>query len=166
MNVKICRECGEPKPLGMFYADRRYESERSRCKECARKYNAKWREKNRSKHNANSLEWSRKNPEKQKEMNKRNYEKYSQKRASIRALIFNDYPCLACGESRHGCLTFHHLDPEAKEYNIGSQCRTWQTLLQEVSKCVVLCSNCHMLHHNSGLQLPKCNPIDVTKYQP
>lgn len=164
MNEKICSECKELKPIGMFYADRRYESQRSRCKECACKYNAKWRKNNRSNYNARAMKWYKNHPEKAKEMRQRNYEIYTKKREETKTKIFNDYPCLVCGEKRHGCLTFHHLDPMSKDYSIGSQCRTWQKLLQEASKCVVLCANCHMLHHNSGLSLPQCQPIDVSKY--
>lgn len=55
--------------------------------------------------------------------------------------------CIICGETEKICLDFHHLrdkkDNIAFVHNYGSMKRA----KEEVSKCVVLCSNCHRKVH-------------------
>jgi transposase len=54
--------------------------------------------------------------------------------------------CLLCGYSRcDRALEFHHLEPEAKQFQIAPRGRTLSLakLRAEASKCVLLCSNCH-----------------------
>jgi hypothetical protein len=166
MNVKICNECQQEKPLDEFYMDRRFECQRSRCKECARNYNRKWRDANRAYHNARAMKWAKDHPKKQKEIGARNYKKQNKKRDAVKSQIFNEHPCLICGERRPGCLSFHHLNPDEKEHGVTSHSLTWKRMLEEASKCVILCLNCHCLYHQGEVQLPSdLNPIDVIKYQ-
>jgi transposase len=52
--------------------------------------------------------------------------------------------CMLCGYSRcDRALEFHHLNPEAKQFQITSHTRSLARLRAEASKCVLLCSNCH-----------------------
>jgi transposase len=54
--------------------------------------------------------------------------------------------CILCGYSRcDRALEFHHLDPGAKEFELGYRgcTRSLASLRAEASKCVLLCSNCH-----------------------
>lgn len=54
--------------------------------------------------------------------------------------------CLYCGESDSVVLDFHHRDSKEKSFNlIGSLCysRSRKSILKEISKCDILCSNCH-----------------------
>lgn len=54
--------------------------------------------------------------------------------------------CLLCGYSRcTRALEFHHLDPQAKQFELGYRglTRSLAVLRAEASKCVLLCSNCH-----------------------
>lgn len=165
MDIKTCRKCNQSKPLDQFYANRRNECHRSRCKDCLRDDNRKWRTANRSKHNARAMKWYYANPTKSKEINGRNYRLQNEKRKQILASIFNDYPCLVCGEPRYGCLTFHHLDPKEKENGVTSHSLTWKKMLKEAAKCVVLCRNCHGLYHLGQIGLPeKLIPIDPSPY--
>lgn len=58
--------------------------------------------------------------------------------------------CIVCGETEKCCLTFHHLNPLTKSFNLGdisSRSTTKAKILEEVEKCVVLCFNCHMKLH-------------------
>lgn len=52
-------------------------------------------------------------------------------------------PCVHCGESDIRCLEFNHLGN--KKGNISDMIGKVElnTLLKEISKCEVLCSNCH-----------------------
>jgi hypothetical protein len=66
---------------------------------------------------------------------------------------FNDYKqtlkCERCGESHPATLDFHHLDPTKKEFNISDQlwAKNKEKVLEEISKCIVVCSNCHRKIH-------------------
>ena len=58
--------------------------------------------------------------------------------------------CEECGENHPACLDFNHLDRDLKEGNIGAM--IWQgykkeSILEEMSKCKVLCANCHRKVH-------------------
>jgi len=55
-----------------------------------------------------------------------------------------------CGENHPGCLDFHHIDPLKKEISISIIARgTYSnvTIMKEINKCIVLCSNCHRKLH-------------------
>lgn len=53
--------------------------------------------------------------------------------------------CSICGYDRHvAALEFHHLDPNEKEFTLARRgAHSIGKLRAEVSKCVLLCSNCH-----------------------
>ena len=58
--------------------------------------------------------------------------------------------CSNCGEDHPSCLEFHHVDKTAKEYKVSAMISnglSLKTVLKEVAKCIVLCSNCHKKHH-------------------
>jgi hypothetical protein len=60
--------------------------------------------------------------------------------------------CQMCGERHPACLQFHHRDRASKSYTIshvvGSRRNlSLQKLEQEISKCDILCGNCHALLH-------------------
>lgn len=68
--------------------------------------------------------------------------------------VFNDFKnklsCQLCNEDHVATLHFHHLDPNEKEANISFAIHAGWSLLriqQELSKCLVLCANCHMKEH-------------------
>jgi hypothetical protein len=52
--------------------------------------------------------------------------------------------CKLCGYSKcPEALQFHHLDPSKKKHQISGQTRSWENVLKEAKKCVLLCANCH-----------------------
>lgn len=58
--------------------------------------------------------------------------------------------CVVCGYSRCStALEFHHLNPNGKEINISAL--TYYKISEErkaeISKCIMLCANCHREHH-------------------
>lgn len=60
--------------------------------------------------------------------------------------------CKVCGEGHPACLQFHHRDPTEKNFTIGGFIGRWKyvTLKQlkdEISKCDILCGNCHAKLH-------------------
>jgi hypothetical protein len=56
--------------------------------------------------------------------------------------------CELCGYREHpAALDFDHVDPAAKTFTIAKLCagRSLDKVLAEISKCRVLCSNCHRI---------------------
>ncbi len=57
--------------------------------------------------------------------------------------------CLICGYDGYiGALEFHHVNPATKSFEVNSRCkRSWDAIIEEIAKCVLLCSNCHKEVH-------------------
>jgi len=59
--------------------------------------------------------------------------------------------CVVCGERHYACLQFHHKIPQNKDMAISEMLYIRRypkdRILQEISKCVVLCANCHFKLH-------------------
>jgi hypothetical protein len=56
---------------------------------------------------------------------------------------FKGHPCVDCGEDDPVVLEFDHLGE--KLFDIGREIhnRGWQSILDEIEKCEVVCANCH-----------------------
>ena len=57
--------------------------------------------------------------------------------------------CSKCGENNINVLDFHHIDPSTKLFAIGTARSksgySEDDVLNEITKCSILCCNCHML---------------------
>lgn len=54
-------------------------------------------------------------------------------------------------------LVLHHFDPSKKELSFGAiraNPRSWDKIVVELRKCVLLCSNCHLELHDNECELP------------
>lgn len=59
--------------------------------------------------------------------------------------------CIDCGYSSHlAALDFDHIDPSKKTSTISRllPAASMEYLLEEVSKCVIRCANCHRIKTN------------------
>jgi predicted Zn-ribbon and HTH transcriptional regulator len=68
-----------------------------------------------------------------------------------KAVNYKGSVCEKCGYSFE-CLEvydFHHPDPTQKEIKIADWMgrSKWDKLKKELDKCVLLCANCHRIHH-------------------
>ncbi len=66
--------------------------------------------------------------------------------------------CIMCGYDKcKRALSFHHIDPDKKEFDLSSRglTRSWERIEKEIKKCVLVCANCHMEIHDGISQLPK-----------
>jgi ActR/RegA family two-component response regulator len=56
---------------------------------------------------------------------------------------FRTHPCIDCGEADPIVLEFYHL--RDKKFDISNRLVSvrWETILQEIEKCEVVCANCH-----------------------
>lgn len=57
--------------------------------------------------------------------------------------------CENCGENHSACIEFHHVDSSKKDYTISRMAgKSMKSIMKEVSKCKILCANCHRKLHN------------------
>ncbi len=107
----------------------------------------KWREENLEKMRQYRRDWYSKNQEHAKE-------KVIERKNAINKWfkeIKRQLRCEKCGEDHPACLEFHHLNPSEKKINLSEAVaiKGWSKnkILDEIAKCVVLCSNCHRKLH-------------------
>jgi len=57
--------------------------------------------------------------------------------------------CSACGGMFHpACYDFHHVNPKEKDFDpCSGLTKKKEVFFEELKKCVLLCANCHRLHH-------------------
>jgi hypothetical protein len=58
--------------------------------------------------------------------------------------------CTNCGFFHIAALDFHHEDPSTKSGNVHNLVSNGQfaKAYEEIKKCIVLCANCHRIHHH------------------
>jgi len=91
---------------------------------------------------------------------------YSNRRL-IKLILINPIGCKCqiCGYNRCiGNLSFHHKDPLSKKFNISTEIllHPWEILLREVSKCIVVCHNCHGEINDGLLDVSRIPTIKLT----
>ena len=130
--MRTCGDCGKPRPDGEFAWKIRSKGLRqSKCRECQKKYGKKWYHANRKKHVRDCVKW--------RELAKQR----------VRELFYtylSEHPCIECGESDPVVLEFAHRDRSTKEFTVGEAIPKGLSLdkvRREISKCFVLCANCH-----------------------
>lgn len=89
------------------------------------------------------------------------------RRAKAKAVETKGGQCSICGyDKNYAALEFHHTDPFQKEFSFGLKGipRSWDRMLKELEKCVLICSNCHGEHHEEEPTI-KNNPVYELKGQ-
>jgi DNA-binding CsgD family transcriptional regulator len=86
-----------------------------------------------------------------------NYQRVKKYRQTVKEKLveYKGGKCEKCSYKRCiAALDFHHKIPGEKDFGI-SQFRNlkWKTLLEEVDKCMLVCSNCHREIHNGFLEI-------------
>jgi hypothetical protein len=131
---KRCCICKEEKPLSEFNKNKRQAGGlQSRCKQCASIYN------------------------------KGRYQKFGPSiREAVnarRAVVIDKVnelkkePCTDCGESYPPyVMDFDHLDDKTEGISsMTRRNRSWESILKEIAKCELVCSNCHRVRtHERG----------------
>ncbi|KKL82837.1 hypothetical protein LCGC14_1980740 [marine sediment metagenome] len=128
--MKICTKCKKEKELIEFYkAARMKDGYLSVCKICA--------------DIATKISRSKK-PEHYSLLRKKSKDKAWKKFHSWKRKI----GCKYCKENEPYCLDLHHIDPSTKEYTLSHLVGgSWEVLMEEASKCVIVCKNCHAKIH-------------------
>lgn len=79
-------------------------------------------------------------------------EKTQRKKERNKQYVFNylsSRVCESCGESNTRVLTFDHIDQKEKFKPVSTMCvqgYSLEMLKKEISKCRILCANCHTIH--------------------
>ena len=57
--------------------------------------------------------------------------------------------CCKCGYKKNlAALHFHHVDPSKKDVSwVKLRSRSWDKVLKELKKCILVCANCHAEMH-------------------
>lgn len=125
--VKLCRSCHQDEE----HALRPGGQPQTWCKKCQRGYSKAHYEKNKTNHNQ------------RRQANK------AEQVARMREVVngIKSVPCMDCVVPYPTyVMHFDHRDPSTKKFSISNfaSCgATMETLLEEMSKCDVVCSNCH-----------------------
>ena len=75
--------------------------------------------------------------------------------------------CIRCGyDTCLKALEFHHIDPSKKDFTISNDHFRLLDAVEEIKKCILICSNCHKeLHDNlwniEDLNLEKEEEVDL-----
>lgn len=139
--MKKCTTCQVEKELNCFNKkNTTKDGLQNVCRECNRLRSQKYYEDNRDKH----CEVIR---IRNKAIRKQNKEFVDSIRSS---------GCIICGEKSLCCLDFHHLDKSSKEFGISNMISGYsiEKIKNEISKCIIVCSNCHRKIHANEIKVP------------
>ena len=80
------------------------------------------------------------------------FNEYCKKRWTLRkqeAIELKGGKCQICGYSKcPAALEFHHTNPKEKDFDWNKmRLRSWESIINELAKCVLVCSNCHREIH-------------------
>lgn len=107
----------------------------------------------REKQNEYQRAWYARNKEKAKAQVSANRNKYRQRWRDYKATL----SCINCGFNHPAALDFHHVikSPDNKPVNQLLRKDAFKAAAEEIKKCVVLCANCHRVHHAEELVVKK-----------
>jgi hypothetical protein len=127
--LRRCGRCGESKPLDNFAWRRKERGQRhNMCRPCHAAYH-------REHYLAN----------KQRYVDQARERKQALRIERTKFLFeyFETHPCEDCGESDPVVLEFDHLGDKLFDIGAALPYRSWQSILEEIAKCDVVCANCH-----------------------
>lgn len=68
----------------------------------------------------------------------------------LKAIEIGGGKCSRCNFDNPAALQFHHRDPKIKSFNVNTQeisLKRWSIVEEEITKCDLLCANCHAIEH-------------------
>jgi hypothetical protein len=130
METKVCHKCLQEKPLEEFpWKSIVTRKRQAVCKTCTAQRSADWYENNKDHHRKNV------------------YDRRTKLRLEAREYVLNylsTQPCENCRESDPVVLEFHHIGEKGDEVStLLHQSDSLIRVIEEISRCQVLCSNCH-----------------------
>lgn len=137
MNKK-CNKCGVIKPVVEFNK-RGKNGFQFCCKECNKNKLKQYYDENKNAH-------IKLTTQRRKKRQKENQQKLR--------VIKSNSKCALCGENEPICLDFHHLSGKKIRISVAINCGwKWERVVDEMKKCVIVCSNCHRKIHIGKLKV-------------
>lgn len=94
-----------------------------------------------------------------KESSKQAVVKYRQNQ-KLKAVAYLGGKCKFCNYDKSvTALSFHHRNPEEKEFSVSNVTMKWDRLLPELDKCDLVCQNCHREIHYKTSKTPHQSTI-------
>jgi hypothetical protein len=127
--MRRCGRCGNEKSLEEFAWRRRARGQRDNyCRPCRADYKQEH-------YLANKQRYIDSARQRKKAM--------IEERFQYLIVYLREHPCVDCGEEDPIVLEFDHLRDKKFGISKGLQDRSWQSVLDEIAKCEVVCANCH-----------------------
>lgn len=127
--MRRCGRCGESKPVEEFAWRRKARKQRDNyCRPCR----AAYKQEHYRAHRRRYIDQSQ----------LRKKEVFAERLAFLIDFL-REHPCVDCGESDPVVLEFDHLRDKSFSVSQGFRDRRWQSVLDEIAKCEVVCANCH-----------------------
>lgn len=137
--TEVCSVCKHEKPLTDFNKkSRNKDGLQLHCRICNSEILKNWYAKNRKHQLDKNMN--------RKRLLRKQYNNYKQQ-----------LQCSCCPEKEPCCLEFHHKDGKQKDFNLAIAAAygySWDRILEEIEKCIVVCSNCHKKIHKGKITLP------------
>lgn len=131
--MPICSFCKNNLPIENFSKKRN--GHQASCKTCHSAYRKTHYQNNRQKYIDKAAEY--------KEKLKADFQKLKAEAGG----------CKVCGESTPCCLDFHHTRDKIGEVSQLINSVSWDKVLAEIEKCILLCANCHRKVHAGLIKL-------------
>jgi hypothetical protein len=127
--LRRCGRCGNRKPIDEFAWRRKKRRQRDNlCRPCRSAYGREHYLANRARYIRNAAA---------------NRKKVRLERTLYLIEYFKEHPCIDCGERDPIVLEFDHVGEKSFDVGQGLPERNWQSILDEIAKCEVVCANCH-----------------------
>ena len=128
-SIKICTKCQEQLPEESFcFSNKALLKRRAWCRGCVKLYDIEAYKDGR-KHNKN---------------HKENNERIRNRNLAYLKNLLQSASCLDCGNTDWRLLEFDHIGD--KKSNVAAlKSGTLQKIIDEISKCEIVCANCHRL---------------------
>ena len=96
----------------------------------------------------------------------KNYEYIKEWRKNTKIKLVEGFgkKCGVCGlEDDPIVYDFHHLVESSKDFDLSSKILSWDKLVAEANKCVMLCSHCHRKVHAGFVKLVDPSRFDESQ---
>lgn len=138
--MRECTKCKIEKPYSEYYKSSTNKSGwQAWCKKCT----------------ISNMAYRYKNNEKVKSKTKEGERNSFNVFQNISLLIKSKYGCQYCNEQCPHVLQFHHINPLNKITEVSVLCfkKNKPKFFEEMNKCIVVCSNCHIKIHYGIIQI-------------
>lgn len=135
--MKLCGTCKQEKPVSEFNKKDKIRLQ-NKCRDCQKKY---------------YKEYYRREPKEKERILIKNHQRRNEIKDFINS-IKESNPCMDCENYYPACvMDFDHIDDnkEASIAKMVSSLRPTSTIVKEINKCELVCSNCHRIRTKNRL---------------